>query len=66
MKGRGWKIFSTGAPVGQKGVEILAQKGGSDSWYWLQGVVINPTIFAKDGTQSTRFTIRLYQASASN
>jgi hypothetical protein len=66
MKARGWKIFSTGIPAGgQKGVEVLAQKAGSDGWYWEQGVVISPTIFASDNSQSTRFTLRLYQASDS-
>jgi hypothetical protein len=65
MKGRGWRIFSTGAPVREKGVEILSQRGASDSWYWEQGVVINPTAFAPDGSQSTTFTLRLYQASSS-
>jgi len=66
MKGRGWKIFSTGAPVRQKGVEILAQRGGTDGWYWEQGVVISPTTFPTPGTQTTTFSIRLYQASADN
>ena len=63
MAGQGWRIFSTGAPVGGPGVEILAQKAGSDSWYWEQGVVISPTTF-KGSTQSTTFTLRLYQASS--
>ena len=64
MKGRGWKIFSTGKPAHAPGVEILSQRGGSDSWFWEQGVDISPTTFSKDGTlQTTRFTIRLYQAS---
>ena len=66
MKANGWKIFSTGSPAGgQKGVEILAQKAGSDGWYWEQGVVINPTSFGAANSQSTRFTLRLYQASDS-
>ncbi len=66
LKGRSWRIFSTGAPVGQKGVEMLAQRAGSDGWYWEQGVVVNPTTFSTSGAQSTRFTVRLYQASAAS
>ena len=61
--GRGWKIFSTGAPVGSPGVQMLGQKGGSDSWFWIQGVTISPTTFSADGHQSTSVTVRLYQAS---
>ena len=66
IEGRGWKIFSTGAPVGTKGVEILAQKAGTDSWYWEQGVVIHNTVFGANGSQSTTFSVRLYQASEDN
>lgn len=64
MKAHGWKIFSVGKPVSSKGIEILAQKAGSDGWYWEQGVVIQPTVFSSTGTQSTTFKVRLYQASA--
>lgn len=63
MAGHGWKIFSTGAPVGQRGVEVLSQKAGSDSWYWEEGVIISPTTFSATGAQSTKVTLRLYQAS---
>lgn len=63
MTAHGWKIFSTGAPVHQHGVEVLSQKAGSDSWYWEQGVVISPTTFTSAGSQSTKVTLRLYQAS---
>ena len=67
MKGRQWKIFSTGKPANAPGVEILSRRGGSDSFFWLQGVDISPTTFAKDGSaQSTQFTLRLYQAAVSN
>lgn len=64
MVGRDWKIFSTGAPVGSDGVQILAQRGGSDSWFWIQGATISPTRFTADGSQETTVTLRLYQASA--
>jgi hypothetical protein len=63
MTANGWRIFSTGAPANEKGVELLAQKAGSDGWYWEQGVIVNPTSFSTSGTQSTHFTVRLYQAS---
>jgi hypothetical protein len=63
MTNRGWKVFSTGKPANAPGVEVLAQRAGSDGWYWEQGVIVSPTTFSKDGTQSTRFSVRLYQAS---
>jgi hypothetical protein len=63
MQASGWRIFSTGAPVNQSGVELLAQKAGSDGWYWEQGVIVNATTFSANGSQSTRFSVRLYQAS---
>jgi hypothetical protein len=63
MAGHGWRIFSVGTPVNQKGIEILAQKSGTDGWFWEEGVIIHPTKFSPSSTQSTRFTIRLYQAS---
>jgi hypothetical protein len=67
MKGRGWKVFSTGAPAHGPGIELLAQRGGSDSWFWEQGVVISPTTFSAGGAaQRTEFTLRLYQASLGN
>ncbi len=63
MTNRGWKVFSTGKPANASGVEVLGQRAGSDGWYWVQGVVVSPTTFSKDGTQSTHFSVRLYQAS---
>jgi hypothetical protein len=64
ISGHGWKIFSIGPPTGSKGIEILAQKAGSDGWYWEEGVVIHPTSFGANGVQTTTFQVRLYQASA--
>jgi hypothetical protein len=64
MAARGWKIFSTGAPTGGKGIEILAQKAGTDGWYWEEGVIIHPTTFNAQNEQITTYTIRLYQASS--
>jgi hypothetical protein len=64
MTAEGWKIFSISAPTGSQGVELLAQKAGDDGFYWEQGVVIHPTTFAANGTQSTSFSVRLYQAAA--
>jgi hypothetical protein len=63
MTGRGWKVFSKGAPANQPGVEVLAQRAGSDGWYWEEGVVVSPTAFGANGSQSTRYSVRLYQAS---
>jgi hypothetical protein len=64
LRSRGWRIFSSGPPVNHPGVEMLAQKAGSDSWYWEAGVIVSPTKFKTDGSQSTEVTIRLYQASS--
>ena len=63
MQGRDWKIFSTGAPVDAKGVEILSQKAGSDGWFWTQGVIVSPTTFNAHDQQSTKVTVRLFQVS---
>jgi len=60
----GWRIFSTGEVTGAPGgIEVLAQKGGSDGWYWETGAVISPTTFTGAGgaRQSTSFTIKLFE-----
>ena len=60
--GRGWKIFSTGAPVGSPGVQMLGQKGGSDSWFWIQGVTISPPVDLGDGPPLSSLRRRLIDA----
>lgn len=50
----GWKVTSVGAARGHAlATEVLAQKAGSDGWYWELGVVVSPTRFASGGTGST-------------
>lgn len=67
MKGRSWTIFSTGKPAAAPGVEILARRGGSDSFFWIEGVDISPTTFSSNGAvQTTQFSVRLYQDAISN
>jgi hypothetical protein len=60
----GWKVFSVGSARGVKGgIEVLAEKGGTDGWYWEGGVVVSPSTFS--GAASTRlttsFSFRLFQ-----
>lgn len=67
LKATGWSVFDTGAVSGHPGeVEVLAQKGGSDGWYWEVGAVVSPTTFGTGGAgggQATTFTLRLFQQS---
>jgi len=61
----GWHVESTGVPHGQPGFEVLAQRAGSDGYYWEIGAVISPTTFPASGpakaTGSTQYEIRLIQ-----
>lgn len=67
LKATGWSVFDTNPVAGQPGaVEVLAQKGGSDGWYWEVGAVVSPTAFTGHGSgggQTTAFTLRLFQQS---
>jgi len=65
LKAEGWNVFDVGAASGQQGaVEVLAQKGGSDGWYWEVGAVVSPTTFGHSSAgQTTDFTLRLFQES---
>jgi hypothetical protein len=67
LKATGWSVFDTGPVAGHPGeVEVLAQKGGSDGWYWEVGAVVSPTTFGHGrtgGGQATAFTLRLFQQS---
>jgi len=69
-----WGVFSTGPAVNNPGaVEVLGKQAGDDGWYWEMGVIVSPTTFAGStaptaGTggavsETTRFTIRLFQVS---
>lgn len=67
LRASGWKIESVGAPSRAHGLQVLAQKGGSDGWYWEVGVTVSPTTFSSgsgnSAAQSTRFRIELIQLS---
>ena len=66
----GWKVFSQGMTNHDGGgTAYLAQKAGSDGFYWQLGVVVGRTSYSSNGggvpTQSTKVTIRLFQSSSS-
>ena len=69
LPAQGWHVESTGLAKDQPGFEVLAQRAGSDGFYWEIGTVVTPTVFtasgpgAKDGL--THFEIRLFQVSDS-
>lgn len=53
---RGWKLFSEGpaAKTGQQ--QLLFQRAGSDSFYWIAGVTL-----ASTSAGATSYIVRLYQ-----
>jgi hypothetical protein len=61
----GWHVESSGLPHDQPGFEVLAQRAGSDGYYWEIGAVISPTTFPSSGpakaTGLTTYEIRLIQ-----
>ena len=57
---RGWSLFSSGASNGAP--QYLFQKAGSDTFYWVLGVTVDPS--ASTPT-STAWTLRIYQNSES-
>lgn len=62
LRSRGWKVFSVGPAKGALGsTEVLAQKAGSDGWYWEVGAVVSPTTFATGTGQETAFTVTLFE-----
>jgi hypothetical protein len=65
LPAQGWHVVSTGPPKNQTGFEVLAQRAGSDGYYWEVGAVISPTSFAgaDKSAGSTQFDIRLFQVS---
>lgn len=62
----GWHVSSTGPPKGAAGVEVLAERPGTDGWQWEVGAVISPTTFAGSPTGSTAFELRLFQVPDGN
>ncbi|NNN09756.1 MAG: hypothetical protein HKL85_11280 [Acidimicrobiaceae bacterium] len=59
LEARGWALFSSGATNGAP--QYLFQKAGSDTFYWIIGVTVNPTT---SSATSTDWTFRIYQNSS--
>ncbi|MDE3065795.1 MAG: hypothetical protein KGJ36_08990, partial [Acidobacteriota bacterium] len=53
---RGWDLFSRGTSNGN--AQLLFQKAGSDTFYWVVGVTI-----VRTGATTTYWTYRIYQNS---
>ena len=62
----GWHRSSTGPAAGRAAIEVLAEKAGNDGWQWEVGVVVSPTAFGAGGTETTPFSLRLFQVPDSN
>jgi len=66
LAAQGWHVESTGKPKNQPGYEVLAQRAGSDGYYWEIGAVVSPTRFTSSSanpTGETSFEVRLFQVS---
>jgi hypothetical protein len=59
LEARGWKLFSQGDTYHSKQPQMLFQKSGSDTFYWILGVSVN-----RSTANSTSFTVRLYQGAS--
>ncbi len=59
LEARGWSLFSSGASNGAP--QYLFQKAGSDTFYWIIGITVNP---ATSSATSTNWTFRIYQNSS--
>jgi hypothetical protein len=63
LPAHGWRLESTTTTSGH-GLQLLAQRGGSDGWYWEVAVKLRPTTFSGPAASgSTRFSIDLLQQS---
>jgi len=69
LAAKGWSSPSAGPATDLLGgVQVLAQKGSDDGWYWEAGTIVSPTAFAHGGAggagaETTDFTLRLFQVS---
>jgi hypothetical protein len=63
LPAQGWHVESTGPPKNLPGFEVLAQRAGSDGYYWEVGAVISPTAFSgpNKSISATQFEFRLFQ-----
>ena len=59
LEARGWNLFSSGAANGAP--QYLFQKAGSDTFYWIIGVTVDP---GPSNANATDWTFRIYQNSA--
>jgi len=59
MEARGWKLFSRGGGYHSKKPQMLFQKAGSDTFYWILGVSV-----IRDSSTTTSFTFRIYQGAS--
>ena len=57
LQARGWDLFSHGSGSGQS--QLLFQKAGSDTFYWVVGVTVTST-----NAGTTQWTYRIYQNSS--
>lgn len=57
LTSRGWDLFSRGSSSG--GAQLLFQKAGSDTFYWVVGVTVESS-----SAHSTDWTYRIYQNSS--
>jgi hypothetical protein len=59
MEARGWKLFSRGDGFHSKKPQMLFQKAGSDTFYWILGVSV-----IRDSPTTTDYTFRVYQGAS--
>ncbi len=57
LQARGWDLFSHGSASG--GAQLLFQKAGSDTFYWVVGITINSS-----SSSRSIWTLRIYQNSS--
>ena len=57
LESQGWSLFSSGSPHAL--AQLLFQKAGSDTFYWVVGVTINSRT-----RSATSWTFRIYQNSS--
>jgi len=55
---RGWSLFSSGSSSGAP--QYLFQKSGTDTFYWIIGITVDPK---SSSARSTAWTFRIYQNS---
>lgn len=67
LPAEGWHVDSSGPAKNQPGIEVLAERAGSDGYYWEIGAVVAPTTFPSSGpaakTGITKYEVTLFQVS---